>query len=313
MRNMTQSGLGLIGILCIAASGWAQQTPIYTADNAPDAPALEQMPLKESVTQYGITWTFEQPARVGQFVNGDHYVVGPVTIAAIDPKPLWGDEVGEIIDERSVRESEYPGQQARHGSVLNPSVTGAEGGYSRGGWDSRYASHRYDPELFTHLPIEMAPGDALVSSISRPNEQITKFSGQHVDPMKVAAVLTCVAEPLPADAFRPSYTDSANSEIHLARNLQRERLLAVPRLDGMPDSLEDYADRFQKPWLDIVDFGFGAPVDNLPHYGQKVVELVGEASLLLLADYPAEQKERLLINFVQVGIDFWGLARAGKQ
>jgi len=39
-----------------------------------------------SVTQYGITWTFDRPYRVGQFINGDWWVVGPVIIKDIDPK-----------------------------------------------------------------------------------------------------------------------------------------------------------------------------------------------------------------------------------
>jgi hypothetical protein len=58
---------------------------------------------------------------------------------------------------------------------------------------------------------------------------------------------------------------------------------------------------------------FGAPVDNMPNYGQQVTRAVGLASLLLCLDFPAEIKEPLLINFVQVGIDLWGIAGEGKQ
>ena len=54
---------------------------IYSKDNAPATPRLEDLPLRESVSQYGITWTFARPARVGQFINGDWYVVGPATVA----------------------------------------------------------------------------------------------------------------------------------------------------------------------------------------------------------------------------------------
>jgi len=57
-------------------------TVVYTKANAPPTPKIDDLPLKESVSQYGITWTFEQPARVGMFINGDWYVVGPVTIKA---------------------------------------------------------------------------------------------------------------------------------------------------------------------------------------------------------------------------------------
>ncbi|HOI55253.1 MAG TPA: hypothetical protein PLP01_08395, partial [Phycisphaerae bacterium] len=31
------------------------------------------------ISQYGITWTLDKPALAGQFVNGDWWVVGPVT------------------------------------------------------------------------------------------------------------------------------------------------------------------------------------------------------------------------------------------
>ncbi|MCZ7644641.1 MAG: hypothetical protein M5U26_05035 [Planctomycetota bacterium] len=280
----------------------------YTASNPPVTPKLEELPLQESVSQYGITWTFEKPARVGRFVNGDFYAVGPVTVVKIDPKPLWGAEVGELINKSGIKEDSYPGKQARNGSVLNPAVTE---GARKGGYDSRLPSGRYEPEMFAHLPIAMKPGDALVSTVSRPNASIKKFSGQHVDPLQVAAVLSCVAEPLPPDAFRPSYCDAAHSGPFLSRNLRRDLLLALPRLEGMPENLNAGAERFRKPWLDTVCFGFAAPVENLPHYGQTIVDLVGEASLLLLMDYPAEDKEQLLVHFVQVGIDLWGAARAG--
>ena len=63
---------------------------IYTPENAPATSRLEELPLKESVSRYGITWIFEKPARVGQFINGDWYVVGAVTIKAIDPKRFMG-------------------------------------------------------------------------------------------------------------------------------------------------------------------------------------------------------------------------------
>ena len=66
---------------------------IYTKDNTPATPKLDALPVKESVSEYGITWTFEKPARVGQFINGDFYVVGPATIVKIDPAPRYGKEV----------------------------------------------------------------------------------------------------------------------------------------------------------------------------------------------------------------------------
>ena len=65
------------------SDGWKpadQKVVLYTKDNPPATPRLEDLELKASVSQWGITWTFDKPARVGQFVNGDFYVVGPVTV-----------------------------------------------------------------------------------------------------------------------------------------------------------------------------------------------------------------------------------------
>ncbi len=49
--------------------------------------------MKESVSRWGITWTFDKPARAGQFVNGDFYVGGPVAVVKIDPAPRYGKDV----------------------------------------------------------------------------------------------------------------------------------------------------------------------------------------------------------------------------
>jgi hypothetical protein len=282
-------------------------TVIYTKGNAPKTPKLEDLPLKDSISEYGITWTFEKPAHVGQFINGDWYVVGEVTVKTIDPKPLWGDEVKDLIlNRQDIREYKYPGKMARNGSELNPPSKAKTCGF-----DSRVPSDRYDPELFAHLPINMTPGDSLVSTISRDNNQLTMWDSQHIDPLLVAAVLTCLAEPQPVDAFRPAYCDCANSKIFLARNLNRDLLLKLDRVNGTPDTLAGYARKFQKPWIDLADFGFAAPMLNLQHYGQMIVDEVGEGSLLLLMDYSPEQKEPLLVGMVQVGIDLYGVARGG--
>jgi len=49
--------------------------------------SLETCPIwyAENITQYNITWSFDKCYRVGQFVNGDWWVVGPVNITRISP------------------------------------------------------------------------------------------------------------------------------------------------------------------------------------------------------------------------------------
>ena len=178
---------------------------IYTKDNAPATPKLDALPLKESVSEYGITWTFEKPARVGQFINGDFYVVGPVTVVKIDPAPRYGSEVAD--DELDGREKVPVEQRCRNGSVLNAPAR------MQAAWDSGIMNY-YAPEARARLPIAMKPGDSLASSISlKQGEKVTYpyHAGtvrgvEDNSPVKMIAVLTCVAGPLPPDAFRPGYS-----------------------------------------------------------------------------------------------------------
>jgi hypothetical protein len=284
---------------------------IYTAKNAPPTPKIEDLPKKKSLTQYGITWTFDKEMPVGQFITGDFYVVGEARVVMIDPKPLFGKEVTEPelnVSKGVVLESEYADKRARHGSMVNPPKLSRED-TPCAGFDSRLTQGRYDPSLFAHLPISLRPGDALISSISRRNDEISNPGSGWVDPVLASAVLTCLAAPQPADAFRPSLCDCANSEIYLARNLKRDLLSNLPRLPSMPRTLDRYARVFQRPWQQICDYGKSCPLANMPNYGQRINEVEGEATLLLNMDYPPEQKERVIIGLAQVGIDFWGQSR----
>jgi hypothetical protein len=124
---------------------------VYTKDNAPATPKLDGVPLKESVSEYDITWTFDKPARVGQFINGDFYVVGPVTVVKIDPAPRYGNEVDD--GELDGREKVSVEQRCRNGSVLNMPAR------REVAWDSGVMNY-YTPEPRAKLPIAMKPGDS---------------------------------------------------------------------------------------------------------------------------------------------------------
>ncbi len=166
---------------------------------------------------------FEQPARVGQFVNGDWYVVGPVTIKTIDPRPLYGNEIPKRELDRMDKERPEA-QRVRNGFMLNPPAQ------MKVAYDSGVRNW-FDPSLIQKLPVTMKPGDSLVSTISMPkglvlHAQLRNKIERGVDdssPIRTAAVLTCVGEPQPPDAFRPAFCDR-QQKIYLARNLKRELL-----------------------------------------------------------------------------------------
>lgn len=282
---------------------------IYEADAPPPTPVLEELPLETTVSQYGITWTFEDPARVGRFVNGDPYVVGSVTIRAIDPKPLYGDEIARRELDRIDRERPED-QRVRNGFMLNPPAA------MRVAYDSGVRNW-FDPAFVRRLPVAMEPGDALVSTISMPKGLVLKAQLRNKiergvgdsSPIRTAAVLTCLAEPQPPDAFRPAFTDRGQ-RIYLARNLKREIFPSVRPTPSSP-RVETYLRFTQRPWVGTGFFGFEEPVENMPQYGLELGRVVGISALLLCTDIGAERKEALLVNLVQIGIDLGGMVRSG--
>ena len=269
-----------------AAPPSASSVPVYTLRNAPSAPALKRLPLRRIVTKDGITWTFARPARVGRFVTGDPYVVGRVVVSAITPQPAEG----------------------RNGSVKNIRPVNDQTGF-----DSRTEGDRFRAESRATLPITLVPGDSLVSSISVDQVGATRRwlfnDAETASPVRTVSVLTSVATPQPADAFRPSYV-GRNSPIYRSRNLRRQ-LLPRLRPPRMTPSLVEYERHFRRPWIDSLFFSFDTPVEYMPDYGREIARAVGNAGLLLTLNYPGRQKEPLLIHLTQYGIDLAGLVRAG--
>ena len=263
-----------------------QEQEIDSSSESPDS--NPQTTIKSSITQHGITWTFSKQVTVGQFVNGDYYVVGDVTITNIDPLPAHD----------------------RNGSVLNLPVN-----IQRTGFDSRTEGNRYDKTLRANLPINMKAGDSLISTISVDTvgaaKRVMRTLDATVSPVKSASVLTSLSAPVSPDAFRPSYCDK-NNKIYFSKNLRRNLLPKLAKVSCTPD-IKTFEGYFQRPWIDTLYFGFDAPIDYMPDYGREVARVVAHASLLLMLDYSDQEKEKLLINFVQYGIDLHGAVEAGHS
>lgn len=270
----------------LATASLAQAVELYTAKSPPPVPVLEELPLRDSITQHGITWAFSKPTRAGQFVNGDFYVVGPVVVTAIDPPPKDG----------------------RNGSVVNlPAVT------HKSGFDSRVSDNRYDPGLRSEPPIHLKPGDSLISTISfdkvGETGRVLRPQDRTISPVRSASILTCLDAPVAPDAFRPAYCGSKKN-ISYSRNLQRELLPKLAKVVGTP-SLAEYEGYFRRPWIDTLQFGFDAPAEYMPDYGREVARAVSMAALLLCLDFSPAEKEPLLVYFVNYGIDLFGVIQAG--
>jgi hypothetical protein len=249
-----------------------------------------------SLTKDGITWTFGAPVVAGQFVTGDVYVVGKVTVTAVSPAPTKSDPY-------------------LNGSVLNLPTANGKSGFDSRLNDGTDQSWWFDASLRAYPPLSLGPGDALVSSISLPTThsvaEVMRAGDMNASPVRTVSVLTVLNAPAAADAFRPSYCDR-DQTLYLASRLDRSLLpaLAPPNPKSTP-SLAQFESWFRRPWLDTNAFLFDVPAEYMPSYGQHVAFAVGHAALLLTLDFSAEQKTNLTNYLVQYGIDLFGCVKAG--
>ncbi len=283
------------GNFTITATSVADSTKSGQASVTITAPAPPPG-TASSITRDGITWTFSEAVPVGQFVNGDYYVVGPVTITAISPQPTTA--------------SPY-----LNGSVKNLPTANGKSGFDSRLNDGTDESWWFDATLRSYPPISLKPGDALVSSISLPTihsvAEVMRASDMSASPVASDSVLTVLASAPSADAFRPSYCDR-NQTIYHADSLQRNLLpsLTPPNPSSTP-TLARYEALFRQPWIDTNAFLFDAPADYMPSYGQHVAFADSYAALLLMLNFSASQKANLTNYFVQYGIDLYGCVQAG--
>lgn len=242
----------------------------------------------DAISQYGVTWTFAAPAQAGRFVTGDWWVVGPVTVESVTPAPA----------------------SERHGSVVNPPAG------DRQGYDSRIAG--YDASLRAKFPLKLTPGQSLVSTASV--DEIGKKTpdtvrGQYCrGPLRTAVVLTCLKEVPPEDALRPAYVGTWK-EMFTASQLRRDVLPQLKAPGDVPN-VSNYERYLQRIWLDHLRQWVNRnmhPLENMPDYGREITNIVSDVALLVLLEDPRRERETLLLRFVQLGIDYYGVTQSDNN
>jgi len=267
-----------------------------------------------AVTQHGITWRFERDHETGQYVNGDYWVVGPVRVVEIS-NALHADGF-------------TPGA-GQDGSMINPPTTDKQG------YDDSLVSyvpvlnvsHPGGQPISAENPLRLKVDSSLVSAVSwlyRSKDDTEpgcpRFNGGTKTPrpvLRAAAILTCVKVPPAPGSFRPPYCGTEKSSRFHVRELKMNRLKNLAPVGDTPDhaGLEE---AFAHPWIDHVNQYLGAfvhPSENMPEYGQFIAQTMGSAALMLHLDFdqlPGKpRKKKLLVRFVQLGIDLAGVADHG--
>jgi hypothetical protein len=248
--------------------------------SSPSAPVT----MQSSVTQYGITWTFDTTYPVGQFCNGDYFVVGPVTITGIT-RPL--------------------GVSTQDGSMINPT----SGASVSQGFDSRLQDSSYSAGLniANSLPYTVAVNTSVVSALS---EAALTNSFYYLD---TVAVLTVLSVAPPTGAFRPPYVGADKTIRFTESALSYGFLPNLTSVTGAP-TLATSSAAFEKPWIEIKTNWQGRywhPTVNQPGYGADMSEAVQSALLRLCIFASNAEKRDLLVRLVQYGLDVYGAALTG--
>lgn len=248
------------------------------------------------VHQYGLTWTFDKDYEIGQFINGDWWVVGPATIVSVSPAPT--------VD------------PYRNGSMINP-ITGGPQGY-----DDRLFN--FQPTSSVVYPRTLVPNESLVSTISllepecinsNGNEGVIDLRGVCIQGnafLRTAAVLTCLQEPPPSGTFRPPFVGTVKP-LYSGNNLRFDKLESFPPISSLPDP-EYFIRGLQRPWL-LHSFDFNGramhPYQNMLNYYREIGAFLSDASLLVHFDLEPQYKEELVLLLVQLGIDMYYTALLG--
>lgn len=229
-----------------------------------------------SISQYGITWTFDKDYPSGQFCNGDYWVVGPVVIKQVTPG--WDGTC--------------------NGSMVDPAPAATQG--YRATW---LYSPKYEESLRATFPLRLEGNKSLVSTIGL-NPPAKGGASEGLD---TAAVLTVLDKAPPADAFRPPYV-AGEKPIYTASQVQWDRLpkLPVPAGVKLPPITEKMMKRV---WLDHAAMKGNSVATIHPSSNMESYYFQYDASvvdLMVLLDIP-ERKE-LAMRLVQLGIDLYPIS-----
>ncbi len=265
-----------------------------------------------SVPKDGFTWIWREDRQVGQYANGDWWVVGPVTITAITPaSAIRADALtGGGTFNRKI-----------NGTVVNPRVSRGVDPQTQNGYDNavglnnvatwggqRYSDAANQAPSNTGQPLVCPAGTSVVSSIST---DTLPLNGSYPQ-IKRTAVLTVVGAPPPNGSFRPPMIGTDKTHRWTENQLNYGILKSLAPVAGTPSLASVEAD-FAIPWAILFTGNWTQNMTpmQMPNYGRDQAFKVSSAMLSLHLNYTNDQKKKLYIALVQYGIDIYGFVQDG--
>ena len=251
------------------------------------------------IEQWGIRWTFDKNIsangtsgtyQYGTFINGDYWVVGPVNIIAINP-PC------QTVNGRLT-----------NGSQVNPTNNWVQGYDEVAPWYSEQVN--VGRNISSSSPLNLPAHSSLVSTtgLATPTS-LTQLAD--------AAILTVLPKAADADAFRPAYCGNDKSIRYTKSSIDYSALKKLALVPGTP-SLASLERDYERPRIDHAPIPHGQKIRpnnnyNGSPYGRDLAKASTKAALALNLNFTNEEKETLLIRYLQYGIDLFGIIQTDGE
>jgi len=226
------------------------------------------------IIKNGVTWNFSEAEEYGQFVNGDYWVVGPVTITSVSPS--WDG--------------------SKHGSMVDPDTTSGDQSYRTG------ILYPFNSSTRTTFPATLNPSSgtkSLVSTVGRS----TIISGGSKSGVSRASVLTVVSSAPASGSFRPPYVAGPKP----IRNVSEVNYSLVPDL-SLPSgaTLPDLSTTLKEVWIQHGNVRAQLsttfiPDDNITAYPRDSAKDISAISLGMMVD--STNRNEYIHRLIQAGID----------
>lgn len=274
----------------------------------------------ESITQQGVTFNFAAPRPVGQYANGDWWVLGPVLITSISPASTLQNGVngaGTTYTNRVV-----------HGTMVNPGnrsfttgrLTANNTTNTVQGWDSITSSIGF---VAYNAGANVDPG-ATGSPLAVTTGSVLKFVSKLTDlpngaqnrPAGLDMVVLTVVDAIPAaDAIRPGVSRSGKASPARLSQFDLGVFQNLAPTASAPTYAEalDWIDRYHETALpDSINNPTAKGINNHPEYGRDIGNNLHRAMLCLhLSSFTSDQKRTLLSHMAAIADDLVSRAEEG--
>jgi len=244
-----------------------------------------------SVTQNTITLNFDADYTVGQFVNGDYYIVAPSGMVLTSTSPASVSATRDV-----------------NGCMVNPSHSNGQQGYD---------------EQITWAPSSYAPYNASLNAVldaSSGNKKTipvnsslvcvrSQTAAQQLPAFTDMAVFTVLSSAPPAGSFRPGYMGTDKTIPHNISDIDYSKLGTVTPASNAP-TFASIEEPTAKVWYEAFAHWVGRyfrATNNVPipnyGYGSNMATVLGQGLLLLNSNYSNSTKQKLLYQLLQYAID----------